>query len=79
MTPDEEWKMRHQIVKARLMGAIQSSGMTVAQVAQKAAINRITLYMLMEEKQFRFPRLDTAIGLAHALEISLDWLCGLEG
>lgn len=60
----------------RLKQARTDKGMTQYELAELAGLPRETVGLL--ERKRNTAHLYTAIVLAKALNVSLDWLCGLE-
>lgn len=61
----------------RLGDAVRRSGLTKSEFAQRADVDRSTLSQLLSGGD-RLPRLDTAVALAAAHDLSVDWLVGLS-
>jgi len=65
----------------RLREARQKAGLTLKALSEKVNIGATTLsnYESHDESKRKSPTLDNAILIAGALDVSLDWLCGLSG
>ncbi len=67
----------HQIFGARLRQAIDQSGLTQGELADRVNTDRSSLSQFLSPTSGRFPRAETLVGLAKELQTSLDWLLGL--
>ncbi len=66
------------LLHERLADAIQRTGMTKSEFAERAAVDRTTLSQLLSPTNHRLPRVDTLLALAATHGLSLDWLVGLS-
>ena len=62
----------------RLSEAIRRTGLSKAEFAERAGVDRTTLSQLLSPAAQRQPRVDTLRALAAAHELSIDWLVGLS-
>ncbi len=67
----------HSRFAARLRTAVDRRGITQAELADEAGIDRSSLSQFMSANSGRFPRAETLAALARTLDTSLDWLLGL--
>lgn len=65
------------VLHERLAEAIQRTGMTKSEFAERAGVDRTTLSQLLSPTTTRLPRVDTLHALAVAHDLSIDWLVGL--
>ena len=66
------------VLHERLAEAIQRTGMTKSEFAERAGVDRTTLSQLLSPTTTRLPHVDTLHALAVAHDLSLDWLVGLS-
>ncbi len=68
--------MKVELIKSRLKNEIKSSSMTIKEIASKVDISpeMITQYCTTK----KLPRLDTFAKLCEVLQVSADYLLGLE-
>ena len=64
--------------RIRLSEALTRLGVSRAEFARRAGIDRSTLTQLLSSDNVRLPRADTVASIATALNISTDWLLGLS-
>lgn len=62
----------------RLIQSIERSGMSRAQFAARAGLDRSTLSQLLSDANVRLPRAETIARIAARHTISVDWLLGLS-
>lgn len=60
----------------RLMLAQEARGLTQAQLADKADVSRSVICQLLKGE--KLPNYNTLISLAKQLNVSTDYLCGME-
>jgi transcriptional regulator with XRE-family HTH domain len=63
----------------RLRKARDNAGLTVCELAARVGVQPTTLFRLENAELNRKPDYETLIALAQELEVSTDYLCGLEG
>lgn len=63
--------------RQRLQQVLRDSGVTQAELARRAGVDRSTLSQLLDEGQQRLPRAETIAAIAEAAQVSVDWLLGL--
>lgn len=63
----------------RLRIARVSAGLNVCDLADRVGVNPVTLFRLENDGLNRKPDYETLVALAQELEVSTDYLCGLEG
>lgn len=68
--------MNEGIFSERIKETREKQGLTLFEVAERSGLLEDTVYNI--ERNKRLVNLYTAIVLARALNVSLDWLCGLE-
>ena len=68
--------MNEGIFSERIKETREKQGLTLFEVAERSGLLKDTVYNI--ERNKRLVNLYTAIALAKALNVSLDWLCGLE-
>jgi transcriptional regulator with XRE-family HTH domain len=66
------------VLRERLADAIRRSGLSKAEFAERAGVDRTTLSQLLSAANHRMPRADTLLSIASAHTLSLDWLVGLS-
>ena len=66
------------VLRERLADAIRRSGLSKAEFADRAGVDRTTLSQLLSASNHRRPRADTLLSIASAHTLSLDWLVGLS-
>ena len=66
------------VLHERLAEAIHRTGLSKAEFAERAGVDRTTLSQLLSPAAVRQPRVDTLRALAAAHELSIDWLVGLS-
>ena len=66
------------VLHERLSEAIRRTGLSKAEFAERAGVDRTTLSQLLSPAGARQPRVDTLRALAAAHELSIDWLVGLS-
>jgi transcriptional regulator with XRE-family HTH domain len=64
--------------RRRLLELVERSGLSQAQFAARAGLDRSTLSQLLSEKNFRLPRAETICEIARSHKASIDWLLGLS-
>ncbi len=64
--------------RIRLTEALERLGVSRAEFARRAGIDRSTLTQLLSSENARLPRADTLAAIATTLNISTDWLLGLS-
>ncbi len=67
-----------RVFRTRLIEALDRSGESRSAFAQRAGIDRSTLWHLLSPDNDRLPRAETVAAIAAALRVSLDWLLGLS-
>ena len=67
-----------RVFRTRLIEALDRSGESRSAFAQRAGIDRSTLWHLLSPDNDRLPRAETVATIAAALRVSLDWLLGLS-
>ena len=60
----------------RLSYAMMCDGLSTKQAAEKAGIPYSTLLQCVHGSRTKSMNLDTAVKMAQALDVSMDWLCG---
>lgn len=68
--------MDEKLFEERLTRAIGKSGMTIQEIGKKANVNGTTIAYWLVGKTI--PQAITLAAVAKALEVSTDWLLGLE-
>lgn len=63
----------------RLKEARQKAGLTQAELAKKAGTTSATVSSYESAGTIKKASLDLAMNFANALNVSLDWLCGIDG
>ena len=74
--------MKHQTVeifRTRLADVISRSGKSRLAFAKHVGIDRSTLSQILSNDNDRLPRVETLAAIAHAQQVSIDWLVGLSG
>jgi len=68
------------VFSKRLKSERMNQGLSQKGLAEKAGIASATLssYEGMDNTKKKYPTIDKAVALAEALNVSLDWLCGLQ-
>ncbi len=66
------------VFQQRLLELIARSGMSRAQFAENAGLDRSTLTQLLSHSNVRLPRAETIAGIAVRYSASIDWLLGLS-
>jgi transcriptional regulator with XRE-family HTH domain len=66
------------VFRQRLLALIARSGLSRAQFAAKAGLDRSTLSQLLSDVNVRLPRADTIARIAARHTVSIDWLLGLS-
>lgn len=64
--------------RERLWQLIERSGGSRAAFARRCGIDRSTLSQILSPQSDRLPRVETLAAIAHAAQVSLDWLVGLS-
>jgi transcriptional regulator with XRE-family HTH domain len=67
----------HATFTGRLRTAIEQSGLTQADLADRVGTDRSSLSQFLSPTSGRLPRAETLAGLARQLTTSVDWLLGL--
>ena len=65
------------ILVRRLHSLAVQRGMTIKDMAQKCGIPKSSLEGYMRRQDAKRPGIDALISIAIAMEVSIDWLCGL--
>lgn len=76
MVPDR--RISAPAFRDRLMEMINRRGMTQAEFARAAGLDRSTLTQLLSDQSPRLPRAETLVAIAGACGVSTDWLLGLN-
>lgn len=63
--------------RERLIEVLEHQGGSRAAFAQRIGLDRSTLSQLLSADNERLPRTETVIAIAHAAQVSTDWLLGL--
>ncbi|MGE3829866.1 MAG: helix-turn-helix domain-containing protein [Parvibaculaceae bacterium] len=67
-----------EVFRQRLQALIERSGLSRAQFAARAGLDRSTLSQLLSEANVRLPRTETIARIAARHTVSIDWLLGLS-
>jgi transcriptional regulator with XRE-family HTH domain len=67
-----------EMFRTRLAELIARSGKSRLAFAERAGIDRSTLSQLLSPDNDRLPRVETLATIAHAEQVSIDWLVGLS-
>lgn len=67
-----------EIFRQRLLALIERSGLSRAQFAARAGLDRSTLSQLLSDVNVRLPRTETIARIAARHTVSIDWLLGLS-
>ena len=63
--------------KLRVCQAMTKNGILQHELATKTGIHPVTVSRIITS-DWNLPKLEYAVKIAKALNVSLDWLCGLE-
>jgi transcriptional regulator with XRE-family HTH domain len=66
------------VFRRRLEQVIERSGLSRAQFAERAGLDRSTLSQLLSSDNVRLPRAETIARIAARHKVSIDWLLGLS-
>jgi len=69
--------LRSELFRQRLSAAMLEQKLNRTQLAERAAVDRSTISLLLSEHQVRLPSGHVVAELASALNVSADWLLGL--
>jgi len=67
-----------EVFRTRLADVIARSGRSRLAFAAHAGIDRSTLSQILSADNDRLPRVETLAAIAHAQQVSIDWLVGLS-
>lgn len=67
-----------EIFRTRLAEIIARSGGSRLAFAERVGMDRSTLSQLLSPENDRLPRVETLAAIAHAQQVSIDWLVGLS-
>ncbi|MFL5258416.1 MAG: helix-turn-helix domain-containing protein [Hyphomicrobiales bacterium] len=67
-----------EVFRRRLEAVIERSGLSRAQFAARAGLDRSTLSQLLSQENVRLPRAETIARIAARHSVSIDWLLGLS-
>ena len=60
----------------RLRQALKERGMSQSELARRIGVRTPTINQYLRKR--KFPMMTTAVKIADALDVSLDWLCGVK-
>lgn len=67
-----------QIFSERLKASRQKKGLSQAELGKKLGLTAATIGSYESAKNAKIPSLDKAFAIAEALDVTIDWLCGIE-
>ena len=72
---DSNTSARYSAFAWRVRIALKEMHMSQVELSEKSGINKQTISFILNDRNT--PKLETAVKIAKAVGVSLDWLCGL--